>query len=131
MQLRTYTGLWRVEKRLYKFYDVALPYPVSIKQVGVFLVAFVPWIVLMTLLRVPFGNSVGFLLYLAPPFAVAWYSNRPIAEGKTLWDFVFSQLRFLLGHKAYASLTPTDPKPRTYEIVGNWWRADSSRAKPQ
>ena len=127
MQLRTYTGLWKVEKRLYKFYDIALPYPVSIKQVGVFLAAFIPWVGLMSLLRIPLGSSIGFLLWLGPPLALAWYSNRPIAEGKTLWDYVFSQARFFLGPRVYASLTATHSKPQSYQVSGDWWRADSSR----
>lgn len=127
MQLRTYTGLWKVEKRLYKFYDIALPYPVSIKQVGVFIATLLPWIAIMSLLRIPLGTSWGFLIWVAPPFLVAWYSNRPVAEGKGLWDYVISQIKFLLGPRTHAALTVIPSTPTSYKIRGNWWRADSSK----
>ena len=127
MQLRTYTGLWKVEKRLYKFYDIALPYPVSIKQVGVFIAAVIPWFMLMSLFRVPLGTPIGFLVWVAPPIAVAWYSNRPIAEGKGLWDYGLSQVRYFFGPKSYAALTPIPPKPQARHLRGEVWRSDSSR----
>lgn len=130
MQLRTYTGLWKVEKRLYKFYDINLPYPVSLRQVGIFFVALVPWLALMTLLRVPVGSSVGFVAWFGPPIAIAIYANRPIAEGKTLWDYGYSQVRFLVSPRTYAALIPRPDRPRAYRMRGEYWRAGTSPSTP-
>lgn len=130
MQLRTYTGLWSVEKRLYKLYDVNLPYPVSIKQVGIFIGAFVPWIALMALLGVPFGPPFGHIIWLAPPIALAWWGNKPVAEGKNLPDYVQAQAGFLLGPRHYAAMAPVPAEGARHVISGTVWqlpeRADNN-----
>ena len=106
MQLRTYTGLWNVEKRLYKFYDINLPYPVSLRQLGIFASVSIPWAILMSLVHVPFAPPFGHLIWIAPPIAAAIYANRPIAEGKTLTDFGLSQIRFYLSSRVFHRLAP-------------------------
>lgn len=122
MQLKTYTGLWNVEKRLYKFYDINLPYPVSVKQVGILIAAFLPWTIIMNILRVPF-ESPWHLLWLGPPVAIAWFANRPIAEGKNLTDFALSQIKFFLSPKKYTDLTPqTEPEGKKVLVTGEAWR---------
>lgn len=122
MQLRTYTGLWNVEKRLYKFYDINLPYPVSVKQIGILIAAFLPWILIMNLFHVPF-EAPWHLLWLAPPVAIAWFANKPVAEGKTLTDFALSQIRFFLSPKKYTDLTPeTEPEGKKVYVEGEAWR---------
>lgn len=105
MQLRTYTGLWNVEKKLYKFYDINLPYPVSVKQLGIFVTALLPWTFLMNLLHVPFAPP-WHLVWLAPPVLFMIYANRPIAEGKTLTDFVISQVKFFVSPRIYVGFRP-------------------------
>ena len=51
MDLVTYTSVFRIERRLYKVFDIELPRPVSLVQAG----AFVAVIVLMLLV----GPMVG------------------------------------------------------------------------
>ena len=127
MQLRTYTGLWNVEKRLYKFYDVNLPYPVSIRQIGVLMGTGLPWLLFVNFLGVPFEPPFGHLIWLAPPAALTWWSNRPVAEGKTLVDFSASQARFFLTAKTFAALRPSPAVPRRVWLRGSAWRALSSK----
>ena len=105
MELRTYTSLWGVEKRLYKFYDINLPYPVSVKQLGIFVGALVPWLILMNLVNMPF-EPPWHLVWIAPPILAMIYANRPIAEGKTLVDYVMSQVKFFLSNHKYSGLRP-------------------------
>lgn len=121
MQLRTYTGLWNVEKRLYKFYDVNLPYPVSIRQIAVFFGTLVPWFGLMSLVGLPF-HTPWHLVWLAPPIAATYYANRPVAEGKTLVDYAGSQIRFWLSAKHYAALSAIPAEPETVKVSGSVWR---------
>lgn len=123
MQLRTYTGLWNVEKRLYKFYDVSLPYPVSVKQIGIFAGTFIPWMGLMALFQVPFAPPFGHLLWLFPPAIFAFYANRPVAEGKTLTDFAASQIRFFLASKVHTALKPeSNPEGSKTRLSTRTWR---------
>lgn len=122
MQLRTYTGLWKVEKRLYKFYDINLPYPVSVKQIGILMVTAVPWLGLMGILGVPFAPPFGHLIWLAPPVIITWFANRPIAEGKTAFEYAWSQLGYVLRPRVWADLRPADRKPRRFTVRVRPWR---------
>lgn len=122
MELRTYTGLWNVEKRIYRFYDVNLPYPVTVKQIGVFLGFGVPWFLLLNLIGVPFQPPLPYLLYLAPPILLTWYSNRPVAEGKSLIDYVRSQVGFLASPRTFAALQPIPEEPKSTRLYGVTWR---------
>ena len=66
MDLPTYTNVWRIEKRLYKLYDLRLPMPLPLVTIGVYAGAFLPWIVLLQFLGVPFATP-WHVLYLVPP----------------------------------------------------------------
>jgi hypothetical protein len=124
MQLRTYTGLWNVEKRIYKFYDVALPYPVSVRQIGTLLATAIPWLLLTNLLRVPW-ESPWFLIHLAPPVGFMIYANRPVADGKNLVDFLSSQARFFLRPRIWAALAPIDDlESKSVRLRAAAWRRD-------
>ena len=121
MKLRTYTGLWQVEKRIYKFYDINLPYPVTIKQLGLFFGSLIPWILLMALIGVPFAPPFGHVIWLAPPIFIAWFANQPVAEGKNLVEYVTSQVSFLLGQRTYASLAVVPKNETRHHVHGTTW----------
>lgn len=122
MQLRTYTGLWNVEKRLYKFYDINLPYSISVKQLGIFVGSAALWIGLLALLRVPFQPSLGWL-WLLPPVGITYMAGRTVTEGKTLFDFALSQARFYLGRKTYVDMRPETEHEGTRAVVtARAWR---------
>jgi hypothetical protein len=120
MQLRTYTGLWGVEKRLYKIYDISLPYPVSLKQLGIFLVSAVVWWLLLSLFGVPFA-APWHAIWLVPPFVFAWLANQPVAEGKTLTDFLLSNIKFYMKSRTYADFTAVSAKPEKKSIRVAYW----------
>lgn len=124
MELRTYTGLWRVEKRLYKFYDINLPYPVSIKQVGIFMASLLPWLLIVNLLGVPFAPPFGHVIWLAPPFLITWAANRPVAEGKTVFEYLSSQIMFVFSPKTYMDLIPSSEKPETKNLEVVVWSSN-------
>lgn len=128
MELRTYTGLWSVERRLYKFYDINLPYPVSMRQIGLFIGSVVPWFALMGVIGVPFAPPFGHLLWLVPPGLFTWWANRPVAEGKKLAEFASSQAKFLFGQRIFARLTPVQ-KPKASHLTGRVWTAASAEGQ--
>ena len=66
VDLPTYTNIWRIEKRLYKLYDFRLPMPLPIGQIAVFAAIAVPYIVLLTILGLPFSHTLLWL-YVLPP----------------------------------------------------------------
>jgi len=121
MQLRTYTGLWGVEKRLYKFYDISLPYPISVKQLGIFLSSALVWWGAMALFQVPFDPPWN-VVWLAPPFLITYYANRPVAEGKSLADYVSSQVNYFSGPRVYTALAPASADLERKRVFAKTWQ---------
>ncbi len=121
MKLRTYTGLWQVEKRIYKFYDINLPYPVTVKQIGLFFGSLIPWMILMAVIGVPFAPPFGHVIWLAPPIGIAWFANQPVAEGKNLVEYAASQVLYFLGHRLYAALSPVGKNEAHHRVHGTAW----------
>lgn len=121
MQLKTYTGLWHVENRLYKFYDINLPFPIAVKQLVIGVCAFVPWFFLMNFIGIPMKPPFGQLIWLIPPGLLTWWGNRPVAEGKNLIDFLSSQIRYTISSKTYAGLTPMQIDTPAVVLDGRIW----------
>lgn len=105
VEVRNYTPFWSLERKIYSFYDVQLPFPISLTLLGVFLAVGIPWGFLMWALQVPL-TPPWFLIWLVPPGFVAWASNKPIFEGKTLIEFVRSRVKHLTENRKYKRLEP-------------------------
>jgi hypothetical protein len=103
MQIKTYTDLWRMEKKLYSIYDLQLPAPVSIRAVGIFIAVAVPWMGLLYFLHVPFSPP-WFLAYFILPVPVAFAGSKPIIEGKTLFQYLSSRFQFIFQSTKYNNL---------------------------
>ncbi|MEV5501091.1 TcpE family conjugal transfer membrane protein [Nonomuraea fuscirosea] len=127
MDLPTYTNIWRIEKRLYKLYDLRLPMPLPIVWIGVFVGVFVPWSLLLVLVGVPV-EMPWHVLFLVPPGIVTWLSTRPVIEGKRLTELLESQLRYLGQPKAWYRLAPSS-EPEAVTFSGRVWRTAPVRAK--
>src|SRR5262249_40146151 len=93
--------------------------PLPLVQIGVFFGIFVPWIVLLQLLQVPF-HTPWHVLCLVPPGVLTWLSTRPVIENKRLTELLISQIRYLTEAKTWARLTPIR-EPDEVAIVGRVW----------
>jgi MinD-like ATPase involved in chromosome partitioning or flagellar assembly len=105
VDLPTYTSIWRIEKRLYKLYDFRLPMPLPIGQVAVFAAIAVPYVVLLTLLGLPFNHTLIWL-YVLPPGLATWLVTRPVLESKRLPELIKSQLRYLAEPRVLCRMAP-------------------------
>jgi len=121
MQLRTYTGLWKIERRLYKFYDISLPYPVSLRQLAVFLGTGIPWIGLLAAIGFPL-ETPWHVVWIAPPVIATIIGNRPIAEGKTPVDWLTTQTRFLMSPRTFHGLHASTEPDRVRLSARVWTR---------
>jgi len=126
MDLPTYTNVWRIEKRLYKLYDLRLPMPLPLVTIGVYAGAFLPWIVLLQFLGVPFATP-WHVLYLVPPGVLAWLATRPVIEGKRLTELLQSHGRYITEPRTWCRLTPLR-EPREVVIVARVWRSPTQAA---
>jgi len=128
VDLPTYTSIWRIEKRLYKLYDFRLPMPLPISQITVFAAIAVPYVVLLTILGVPFSHTLVWL-YVLPPGAATWLVTRPVLEGKRLPELIKSQLRYLAEPRVWCRMAPLGESD-VILVTGRVWRlSESARAK--
>lgn len=105
MEIKNYTSFWNLEKKIYSFYDVQLPMPLSLRVLGVFVVVGAPWALLMWLLHVPIGPP-WFLIWLVPPIGIAYLSSRPLLEKKNLVEYLSSWVTYLRQNRHYKRLEP-------------------------
>jgi MinD-like ATPase involved in chromosome partitioning or flagellar assembly len=105
VDLPTYTSIWRIEKRLYKLYDFRLPMPLPIGQVAVFAAVAVPYVVVLTVLGLPFNHTLIWL-YVLPPGVATWLVTRPVLESKRLPELIKSQLRYLSEPRVLCRMAP-------------------------
>lgn len=105
MEIQDYTSFWNLERKVYSFYDVQLPVPVSLRVLGVFVGTGVPWWFLMWAVGMPLGTP-WYLVWLIPPVFFAWFGNKPIFEGKTLIGYLATRVKHLFENKNYKRLEP-------------------------
>lgn len=103
-ELRTYSDVWRIEKRLHRLYDFNLPAPVSTRTLWTSLAVFLVWIALLRLVGAPFtfGNGWHLVLWTVPPGLITVACIRPVAEGKRLPELALSYGRFVATMGVYA-----------------------------
>jgi MinD-like ATPase involved in chromosome partitioning or flagellar assembly len=123
VDLPTYTSIWRIEKRLYKLYDFRLPMPVPVGQIAVFAAITVPYVILLTILGLPFNHTL-FWLYVLPPAVITWLATRPVLESKRLPELINSQVRYLGEPGTWCRMAPLAEKDDVV-VVGKVWRRDS------
>ncbi|MBG0826179.1 hypothetical protein HS041_00065 [Planomonospora sp. ID67723] len=121
MDLPTYTNIWRIEKRLYKLYDLRLPMPLPIVWIGVFVGVIAPWSLLLALVGLPF-DAPWHVVYLVPPGVVTWLSTRPVIESKRLTELLQSQARYLGEPRTWCRMAPA-AEPAEITLTGRVWRA--------
>ena len=125
MDLPTYTSIWRIEKRLYKLYDFRLPMPVPVGQIAVFAAITVPYVVLLTILGLPFNHTL-FWLYVLPPGVLTWLATRPVLESKRLPELIISQVRYLGEPATWCRMTALTEKDDVVVVGRIWHQAQAS-----
>ena len=121
MDLPTYTNIWRIEKRLYKLYDLRLPMPLPLGQIAAFVGITVPYVLLLALIGVPFTHTL-FWLYVLPPGLLTWLVTRPVIENKKLPELLVSQVRYLGEPNVWCRMAPSTEKDEII-VVGRVWHA--------
>lgn len=121
MEIKTYTNMWNVEKKLYNVGDIKLPFPIAFKALGLFVVFFVPWLGLFFFLGIPFTQQTHFFWWL-PPAVLTWLGNKPIFEGKSIIQFARSMIGFAFRAKIYTAIEPKKPfVGRRHGVVAQYW----------
>ena len=97
-KIKSYTGIWNVEKVLYAINDFNLPFPVTFTQIT--------WFVITEFIIILFGDlpplsmvEGAFLKYFGIPVALTWFMSQKTFDGKKPYSFLKSQITFALRPK--------------------------------
>ncbi|HBF2431849.1 TPA: conjugal transfer protein [Clostridioides difficile] len=97
-KIKSYTGIWNVEKVLYAINDFNLPFPVTFTQITWFVIT--EFIIILFGDLPPFSMIEGaFLKYFGIPVALTWFMSQKTFDGKKLYSFLKSQITFVLRPK--------------------------------
>lgn len=118
--VRTYNSVWKVEKVLYGIQDIALPIPVSYRQVGFFgLGVLIVWLLNQF---PPFSIlHLGLIEYLFLPGVFSWYFTKQKLDGKAPHRFIVGAIRFYFSaHKRNRYQEVADQKQtKPYRYAGD------------
>lgn len=88
-KIKSYTGIWNVERVIYAINDFQLPFPVTFTQMT--------WFVLTLFIIILFGNlpplsmiEGAFLKYLGIPVFITWFMSQKTFDGKKPYGFLKS-----------------------------------------
>lgn len=119
MELRTYTDLWRMDRRLYAIQDVRLPVPVGMTQLAAAAVTALVWLPLAATLGLTglfagageYASGLSAIVLAGPPVAVGWATGRPLVEGRTVAQQLYAAGRsqLLPAHLVRLDVAPTVP----------------------
>lgn len=123
MKVLTYTNIWATERKIYAFGDISLPTPVSFKQIGLFVLIGAPWFLLLGLIGVPLISDSPFpmMLWFGPPLLLSIAGNKKLLEGKSLFEFIGSQINFLLEPKNVIDQESDPTIDKTFTVRAKIW----------
>lgn len=97
-KIKSYTGIWNVEKVLYSINDVNLPFPITFTQMT--------WFVLTEFFIILFGSipplsmiEGAFLKYFGIPVALTWFMSQKTFDGKKPYSFLKSMTGYAVRPK--------------------------------
>lgn len=121
MDLPVYTGLLRIERRLYQIGDVELPAPVTLVEAAAFLIAFVAMAVVSRVLGLGLQPRWAWT-YVVVPWLAMRASTAAIADRKRLHLWLLAQARYLLAEpRTLVRLRPAR-EPASMRLRVQVWR---------
>lgn len=133
MEIMTYTNVWSTPKRLYALGDLQLPQPISLVSAALFLLVAAPWWTMLYILNISVASSLGVIIYLSAPIALAVIGTKPIFEGKSIFQYALSMGRFFTEPRHWASMAPAiEEAGSEIAVRGNVWIPDNpTKALPK
>lgn len=97
-KVKSYTGIWNVEKVLYSINDFNLPFPITFSQMA--------WFVLTEFVIILFADlpplnliEGAFLKYFGIPVALTWFMSQKTFDGKKPYSFLKSMATYAMRPK--------------------------------
>jgi hypothetical protein len=125
VELVTYTSVFRIERRLYKVFDIELPRPVSLVQASAFVAVIVLMLLVGPVVGLAFSHSTAWL-YIAVAAVVSFLASQPIVDAKRPHELVASRVRYLFEPKELYRLRERR-EPATIRLKGTVWHDKGRR----
>lgn len=97
-KVKSYTGIWSVEKVLYSINDFKLPFPVTFTQATWFVLSLILVVALKNLPPICLISNV-FLRYLGIPIGLTWFMCQKTFDGKKPYGFLKSVIAYFIRSK--------------------------------
>lgn len=98
IKIKSYTGIWNVEKVLYAINDFNLPFPITFTQISWFVIAEFTLILFGDLPPLSFING-AFLKYGGIPIGITWFMSQKTFDGKKPYSYLKSIVLYSLRSK--------------------------------
>lgn len=97
-KIKSYTGIWNVEKVLYSINDFNLPFPITFTQMAWFILT--EFIIILFADLPPLSMIEGaFLKYFGIPVALTWFMSQKTFDGKKPYSFLKSMATYAMRPK--------------------------------
>lgn len=103
MEIRTFTHFWTADMKMYSVNDIALPFPISLRVLGAFIVSAIPWWVILGVLNVPL-QAPWHIVWAIVPGGIAFLSSGNFFEKKTLVQYIKSRVGYWMEERRYKGL---------------------------
>lgn len=97
-KVKSYTGIWSVEKVIYSIQDIPLPFPLTVTQIG--------WGLATLMFMFVFGNlpilnliDNALIKYIAIPIGITYFMSQRTFDGKRPYSFLKSMMLYLIQPK--------------------------------
>ena len=122
-KIKSYTGIWNVEKVLYAINDFTLPFPVTFTQITWFVITEFAVILLGDLPPLSFIEG-AFLKYFGIPVALTWFMSQKTFDGKKPFGFLKSSISYLVRPKVTYAGKPVKLEKGKFDIAITAVRSD-------
>jgi len=103
-RIRTYRQVWQQEHVIYQIERVRLPFPVSLRQAGVFAMTAIAMVIIS---RVPgIGRLSPVIRFLLVPGAITWFLTRQRLDGKPPLRWLVSWMAYVFSPKRLSRFQP-------------------------
>ena len=97
-KVKSYTGIWNVEKVLYSINDFNLPFPITFSQMAWFVLT--EFVIILFADLPPLNMIEGaFLKYFGIPVALTWFMSQKTFDGKKPYRYLKSMTAYALRPK--------------------------------
>ena len=97
-KVKSYTGIWNVEKVLYSINDFNLPFPITFSQMAWFVLT--EFVIILFADLPPLNMIEGaFLKYFVIPVALTWFMSQKTFDGKKPYSYLKSMTAYALRPK--------------------------------